>query len=77
MLQETSLAHQRAAIARAVLARKRRPDDAQAQARVEELRVAYRVSLLENHIRRLVETAAPLTEDQIRRLSVLLNGASA
>jgi hypothetical protein len=76
MLQQTPLAHERAAIARAALARKRNPDDPDAAARVEELRAGYRARLLEEHIRKVVDGLPPLTEDQKRRLSVLLNGAS-
>jgi hypothetical protein len=77
MLQEKPLAHERAAIARAALARKRNPDDPEAAAHVAELRAGYRARLLEEHIRRVVDGLPPLSDDQKRRLSILLNGASA
>jgi hypothetical protein len=65
--------HQRAAIARAERLRKRKPDDPEAAARVDQLRVAYRASRAEEIIRELVDGAPPLTAEQRERLSVLLN----
>lgn len=76
MLQEIPLTHQRAAIARAVQARKRRPDDPEAAARVEQLRAEYKAQRLEAWIQELLEQAPELSQEQRDRLSFLLNGAS-
>lgn len=70
------LTHQRAAIARAAQARKRRPDDPETAARVEELRAEYKAQRLEGYIRELMAKRPPLTQEQRDRLSLLLNGAS-
>lgn len=72
---EEPLTHQRAAIARAAQARKRRPDDPDAAARVEQLRAEYKAQRLEAWIQELVALAPPLTQEQRDRLSFLLNGA--
>jgi hypothetical protein len=76
MLSSAPLSHERAAIARAAQARKRRPDDLEAEARERELRASYRARLLEEHIRSVVESLPPLSTEQRNRLVCLLTGAS-
>jgi hypothetical protein len=56
----------------AALSRSRTPDDPD----LADARRALRAARAEDYIRALVDAAPPLTEDQKRRLSVLLNGAS-
>jgi hypothetical protein len=70
------LTHQRAAIGRAARARKRKPDDPEAAARLEQLRADYRAARAEEIIRDLVDAAPPLSPEARERLSFLLNGAS-
>ncbi len=57
----------------AALSRSRNPDDPSLQAARRELRAAP----AEDYIRKLVDTAPPLTEAQKDRLAVLLRGAGA
>jgi hypothetical protein len=56
----------------AALSRSRTPDDPD----LADARRALRAARAEDYIRTLVDAAPPLTDDQKRRLSVLLNGAS-
>jgi hypothetical protein len=70
------LTHKRAGIARAEQARRRKPDDPDAAARVERLRAEYRAARAEQFIRELMTAAPPLTTEQRDRLAVLLTGAS-
>lgn len=63
--------------ARAVLASTaaraaRNPDDPAATAAVVERRRAYRAAALAEHIRQVVDTAPPLTAEQIEQLRGLL-----
>jgi hypothetical protein len=56
----------------AALSRSRTPDDPD----LVDARRALRAARAEDYIRALVDAAPPLTDEQKRRLSVLLNGAS-
>lgn len=53
----------------AALSRSRTPDDPDLAAARRDLRAAR----AEDYIRKVVEAAPPLTDEQVRRLSVLLN----
>ncbi len=66
-----SWTHERARVAR--LSQTRTADDPV----LVDARQKLRVARAEDYIRKLVDAAPPLTEEQVRRLSVLLNGASA
>jgi len=50
----------------------RRPDDPTAAATAEEAHRTYKAAELADHIRRLVDTAPPLTDEQRSRLAALL-----
>lgn len=67
----SSWTHERARVARLSQTRDASDPD------LAEARQNLRVARAEDYIRKLVEAAPPLSEDQKRRLSVLLNGAVA
>lgn len=67
----------RSQLANAERRRKAHPDDLAAQAAVDDLRSAYKASALADHIKRVVETAPPLTDAQRDQLAVLLRGGAA
>lgn len=77
MLPAEPLTHKRAAIGRAERARRRRPDDPEAAALVENARVEYAAAKAEAYIRELVDNAPQLPAATRDRLAVLLRGAAA
>ncbi len=62
----------RAALASEEARLKRRPNDPDVRARVDELRAEYRALALEDHIREVVDAAPPLSQRQREALAVLL-----
>ena len=67
----------RANLASAEAAARRHPGDPAARARVDQLRAEYRALALEDHIRKVVDAAPPLTAAQRDRLALLLRGGAA
>lgn len=66
----TTWTHARARVAR--LSQSYADDDP----KLVDARVALRAARAEEYIRKLIEAAPPLTQEQRDRLSVLLNGAA-
>ena len=62
----------RAEIARAALKRKRNPEDPGAARELEKLRSDYRTARAAEYIAKTVEASPPLSNEQRRRLAVLL-----
>ncbi len=65
----------RLAYARAVLAKKRNPDDPRLAQQAELCRRDYAAAKLADHIQHVVATAPPLTDEQRDKLMMLLRGA--
>lgn len=66
----------RARLASASAKAARSPEDPTAQQAVDEARRAYRALALEDYIRRTVDAAPPLTDDQRERLATILRGGA-
>ncbi len=62
----------RAALASEEARLKRRPNDPDVRARVDELRAEYRALALEDHIREVVDAAPPIPQASLDRLALLL-----
>lgn len=67
----------RSELAAATADAKRRPDDPQAAARVDDLRRQYRAVAAEDYVRELVDTFPPLNDEQRARLAALLQPGAA
>ena len=76
MLSEQSL-KSRARMASAAARAARRPNDSDALTAARDARRDYFAVALEDHVRRTVDAAPPLTEDQRERIVALLNPAAA
>ena len=72
MLSEQSL-KSRARMASAAARAARRPDDSEAVTAAQDARRDYFAVALEDYIRRTVDAAPPLTDDQRARIASLLN----
>ncbi len=72
MLPTEPLSHKIAAIGRAEKRRRRRPDDPEAAALVEQARTEYRAAKAEAYVRELVDQAPPLPPEVCDRLALLL-----
>src|SRR4051812_12092195 len=68
------LAVKRAAVAVAAQQVKNHPHDEDARRRLEDLRRDYAASKIEDHIRKVVASAPPLTIQQRNKLALLLHG---
>ena len=69
---DKSPARERAEIARTTSSARRRPDDEALKAQLDGLKSAYRAARLAEAIRKAVDQAPRLSDDQLSRLSVLL-----
>jgi hypothetical protein len=74
-MPRTDLAAGRTAIARATRTARLNPDDDTAAERLASAQRAYTAAKLEEHIRKVVEAAPPLTPEQRQRLALLLRPA--